>query len=134
MKPKVNALLDKLVATYLSRGVQPSDICDLLFEKDYVDYKIEKSTDTVIMTVSFIEIDCESTSKQTMKYTYDLERNLQTIEQKSGRSPFRVQWSRKEVLRELLMELKRLGCDIQDIKGMPQDLIENYLKAYSTAA
>ncbi|TMP80577.1 hypothetical protein CWB73_11130 [Pseudoalteromonas phenolica] len=134
MTYKIEKLLNKLTATYLSKGVQPSDICDLLFEKDYVDFTLEKTNDAIVMSVSFVEVDDESFVKQTMRYTYDIERNLQLIEQKSGRSRFKVQWSRHTALQEIITELKEQGCSLASFKEFSCDSYDELESLYLKAA
>ncbi|MDC5849021.1 hypothetical protein OPW32_07300 [Vibrio europaeus] len=103
---KTQIMLDKLLATYLSKGVQPSDIADTMFEEHYIDLDIKKTSTSLVMTYSFEEPDDEDQlTLITMKYTYNKSMYLQEISQKVGKGRYKVQWDRSDDLRTIVNEI-----------------------------
>ena len=86
-----------LLALRLSKGIQPSEMADAIFESDYEEINIEKAGGHVCMEVSFYDED----AKHTMRYTYDQDRYILMVEQKVGGKDFCVQWDRSEVVNKL---------------------------------
>ena len=106
LSKQIESLVDKLTATYLAKGVQPSDIADTLFEENYVDMKITKAQNRLVMTFTFEEVDEEGTQTlNSMRYTYSSKKQLLRVEQKVGKSRYRVQWDRDEDLQNTLSQL-----------------------------
>lgn len=106
MKIKINnnikKLIDKLVATHLIRGVQPSEIADAVFEQNYNSVELSKKKDgTIQMLVAFID---EGVINK-MRYTYSQDKYLMRIEQKVGKGLFKEQWDRENMVNEMLDEL-----------------------------
>ncbi|MCL1124219.1 hypothetical protein [Shewanella surugensis] len=135
MRKNINELKAKLVATYLSKGVQPSDLSDALFEKGYVDSSIKRTDDSVLVTLSFIDdFDTIKKAKHTMRYTYDLNRYLQKIEQKIKGRSFKVQFCREEAINSILRDLLAAGCSLSALESLPPELKGRYQQYFVSAA
>jgi len=124
---KVKVLTDKLIATYLAVGVQPSDIADTVFEDNYIDMSISKKNKQLIMTFTFEEFDEEGQQiLNSMRYTYSEAKQLNRVEQKVGKGRFKVQWDRYDDLMSILSELLSLvpsqAARESLIETLPQDL------------
>ncbi len=131
LSKKAKALTDKLIATYLSQGIRPSDIADTIFEDNYLDLNISKKNKQLIMTFTFEEFDdVDQKILNNMRYTYDEQQLLVRVEQKIGRGRYTVQWDRHEDLTNILKELLSLvpaGASRERvISTLPQ-----YLRAYT---
>ncbi|ENM5839202.1 hypothetical protein NTE16_003412, partial [Vibrio mimicus] len=131
LSKKAKALTDKLIATYLSQGIRPSDIADTIFEDNYLDLNISKKNKQLIMTFTFEEFDdVDQKILNSMRYTYDEQQLLVRVEQKIGRGRYTVQWDRHEDLTNILKELLSLvpaGASRERvISTLPQ-----YLRAYT---
>ncbi|MCD6678676.1 hypothetical protein FLL77_00630 [Vibrio cholerae] len=131
LSKKAKALTDKLIATYLSQGIRPSDIADTIFEDNYLDLNISKKNKQLIMTFTFEEFDdVDQQILNSMRYTYDEQQLLVRVEQKIGRGRYTVQWDRHEDLTNILKELLSLvpaGASRERvISTLPQ-----YLRAYT---
>lgn len=100
----INNLTDKLASFYLFKGIQPSEIADAIFEKQYSSVKLDRTKNEIILIASFIETDeySQIEHKHQMKYIYSTNKFLQSIEQKIGSKGFQVQWSRQEEIDLLL--------------------------------
>lgn len=130
---KIKELLDKILTTHLTRGVQPSEIADAVFEKNYSDVQVTKTNETVCMTVSFLEEGDIEPIPHKMRYTYTPDKYLIRIEQKVNRKSFKVQWDREEamcsMIDELSADMNRLNSK-EDIKSFMNSLPDNlYPKA-----
>lgn len=124
---KAQIILDKLLATYLSKGVQPSDIADTMFEEHYIDLDIKKTSTSLVMTYSFEEPDdSDQSTRISMKYTYNKSMYLQEISQKIGKGRYKVQWNRSNDLRVTANELVLAvsGDDQLDkvVQSLPSDV------------
>ncbi|MEZ8319601.1 hypothetical protein [Vibrio splendidus] len=103
---KAQILLDKLLATSLSKGVQPHELAESVFDNDYLDFQVSKNEESLVVVFSFQEQDCsDKTVLHKMRYTYSLDKELQLVEQKVGRSNFTIQWSRENTLSTILEQL-----------------------------
>lgn len=101
----INGLLDKLVALQTTPGVQPSDIADAVFEDAYTKVDVVKNSNSIVMTVIFID-DCHGELNEIrMRYTYSFDKNLCRVEEKIGKGAYKVQWDRYENVKELLQQL-----------------------------
>ncbi|MBY8039765.1 hypothetical protein KW477_17470 [Vibrio fluvialis] len=124
---KIKSLLDKLIATNLSKGVQPSDIADTMFEEHYVDLSIKKDLDVLIMTYSFKELNEDNQCMIiSMRYTYSRDMFLQTVEQKVSNGRYKIQWDRasdlKAITDELKLAAKAEGKLDQVLKNLPTEV------------
>ncbi len=105
---KIRRLIDKIVALYLNQGVQPSEIADAVFEKEYSDIQISKKDDLIVMVVTFVEDDEDLESiVNKFRYTYSLDKCLLKIEQKIGNRSYRIQWDREDVINSIVRDLER---------------------------
>ncbi|WP_210442301.1 hypothetical protein [Vibrio crassostreae] len=127
LSKKVKVLTDKLIATYLAIGVQPSDIADTVFEDNYIEMSLSKKNKQLIMTFTFEEFDEEGKQiLNSMRYTYSEAKQLNRVEQKVGKGRFKVQWDRYDDLMSTLSELLSLvpskAARESLIETLPQDL------------
>jgi len=111
---KIKQKLEQLVSLHLMKGLQPSEIADAIFEKDYSDIKMSKVLDNVHLIASFREeLDGEIVQHK-MRYTYEQNKKLILVEQKVGNKAYREQWSREEkitsIISTLSKQLKELNC------------------------
>lgn len=110
----ISQLIDKLASFYLYKGIQPSEIADAIFEKQYSSVKLDRTENEIILIASFTEFDESNQTeyKHQVKYVYTNNRYLQVIEQKIGNKGFKVQWSRQEEIDKLLNEF---SCLVQPV-------------------
>jgi hypothetical protein len=106
----ISQITDKLASFYLSKGLQPSEIADAIFEKQYSSIKLDRTESEIILIASFTEFDESNQTeyKHQMKYVYSNNKYLQVVEQKVGNKGFKVQWSRQEEIDRLLNEFASL--------------------------
>ncbi|MDX1539588.1 hypothetical protein [Arsukibacterium sp.] len=102
----VNQLIDKLASLYLFKGIQPSEIADTIFEKNYSSLAIEKTVDGIVLIACFSEVDEDTHAiyKHQLKYVYSADKTLQVVEQRVGNKAAKIQWSRKAELDRLIDE------------------------------
>ncbi|MCL8300874.1 hypothetical protein [Pseudomonas mosselii] len=105
----IKILVDELSTLHVTRGVQPSELIDNLFEEDYVESSARKTSQGLVFELTFLEADEDgSSSKVTMRYTYDLNRHLVLVEQKVAAKRFAIQWDRTLAVQERLAKLEAL--------------------------
>lgn len=125
----VKMLVDELSTLHVTRGVQPSELIDNIFEEDYVESSARKTPLGLVFELTFLEADDDgSSSKVTMRYTYDLKRHLVLVEQKVAAKRFAIQWDRTRAVQERLAKLEALLSDrlpqnsvAAILSTMPQD-------------
>ncbi|RMT66828.1 hypothetical protein ALP29_00105 [Pseudomonas syringae pv. avii] len=119
----IKTLVDELATLHVTRGVQPSELVDNLFEDDYVESSARKTYHGMVFELTFLESDEEgSPSKVTMRYTYDRSRHLVLVEQKVAAKRFSTQWDRARAVQERIGKLQALLSD-----QLPQDKVEMIL-------
>ncbi|MDH0745258.1 hypothetical protein N5D61_02730 [Pseudomonas sp. GD03842] len=97
MKEGVNIAVNALMALYVTKGVQPSELIDNIFDDEYRTVSSKRNSDqTVTFTLSYIDQGAESIQTVESRYTYDADRILLLVEQKVGAGRYSTQWSRKE--------------------------------------
>jgi len=94
MKNIMDEAIQGLLNLHLTKGVQPSDLSNNLFDQEYVDFNIKKKNGALILDLSYMEETDELPQKISMRYTYNSDRYLVLIEQKIGTRKFNVQWCR----------------------------------------
>ena len=105
----IKTLVDELSTLHVTRGVQPSDLIDNLFEDDYVESSARKTSRGLVFNLTFFEADdYGSLSKVSMRYTYDSNRHLVLVEQKVAAKRFNIQWDRAQAVQERLGKLEVL--------------------------
>jgi hypothetical protein len=131
----MNVSLDKavqgLLDLHLTRGVQPSDLADNLFDVEYTDYSLKKRGAVLILELSYQEDFEELSQKICMRYTYSMERYLVRIEQRIGASKFSIQWCRSAAIAKAVADVTQClsiaGLSAKAISKvldtLPQDLI-----------
>lgn len=108
----IKSLVDELTTLHVTRGVQPSELIDNLFEDEYVESSARKNSDGLIFELTFTEsVEEEAPSKVTMRYTYDRNRHLVLVEQKVAAKRFSVQWDRARAVQERIEKLEVLLSD-----------------------
>ena len=101
----VKKTLDQLVSLHLMKGLQPSEIADAIFDQEYSDIKIEKTSDKILLIASFVEENDGDVTHHKMRYSYNSQRKLFLIEQKLGKSSYKIQWDREHEISKLLTTL-----------------------------
>ncbi|SFX87394.1 hypothetical protein SAMN03159390_02881 [Pseudomonas sp. NFACC49-2] len=127
----IKMLVDELSILHVTRGVQPNELIDNLFEDDYVESSARKTSQGLVFELTFQEADDDgSSSKVTMRYTYDRGRHLVLVEQKVAAKRFNVQWDRTRAVQERLGKLEALLADqlpresiATILSTMPQDYL-----------
>lgn len=115
----IKSLVDELMTLHVTRGVQPSDLVDNLFEDAYVESAARKTSTGMIFEITFLESDEDvSSNKVTMRYTYDRNRHLVLVEQKISAKKFSIQWDRAQAVLERLGQLEALLAE-----KLPQDKV-----------
>lgn len=105
----IKSLVDELTTLHISRGVQPSDLIDNLFEDAYVESAARKLSGGTVFEITFLESDeDERPAKVTMRYTYDNNRYLVLIEQKVAAKKYATQWDRGASVRQRVEELEAM--------------------------
>jgi len=105
----IKTLVDELTTLHVTRGVQPSELVDNIFEEDYVESSARKTSAGLIFELTFTEsVEEESPSKVTMRYTYDHNRHLVLVEQNVAAKRFSVQWDRARAVQERIEKLEVL--------------------------
>lgn len=106
---EINKIVEKIVNLNIFSGIQPSEVADAIFLEQYQDISLSKTSSSVIMVVKFIEFDDISTEESVhkMRYVYDLNKNLQKIEQSVNGGRFKVQWSLQNENEKLIKQFKR---------------------------
>ncbi|MEB5930114.1 hypothetical protein [Acinetobacter schindleri] len=123
---ETNRLIDKLMALYLTKGVQPSELADAIFEESYVNMISQKTNGLIEVTLSFHE-KCEETFKyhvHSMKYVYNLDCFLIQIEESIDSNNFKLVWSRDSSAQIIIRDIQNRLLDI----GYTKDAIEIILK------
>lgn len=127
----IKMLVDELSILHVTRGVQPSELIDNLFEDDYVESSARKTSQGIVFELTFRETDDNgSSSKVTMRYTYELNRHLVLVEQKVAAKRFSIQWDRAQAVQERLDRLEALLAErlsqekiAKILSTMPQDYL-----------
>ena len=127
----IKLLVDELSTLHVTRGVQPSELIDNLFEDDYIESSARKTSQGLVFELTFQEVDDDgSPSRVTMRYTYDLSRHLVLVEQKVAAKRFSIQWDRARAVQERLGKLDALLAErlpqervAAILSTMPQDYL-----------
>lgn len=127
----IKLLVDELSTLHVTRGVQPSELIDNLFEDDYIESSARKTSQGLVFELTFQEADDDGApSKVTMRYTYDLSRHLVLVEQKVAAKRFSIQWDRARAVQERLGKLDALLAErlpqervAAILSTMPQDYL-----------
>lgn len=105
----IKSLVDELTTLHITRGVQPSDLVENMFEDCYLESTSRKTADGVVLEITFQEQDeDERPNNVTMRYTYDKDRYLVLIEQKIATKRFSVQWDRASCIQRKIKKLESL--------------------------
>jgi len=119
----IKMLVDELSTLHVTRGVQPSELIDNLFEEDYLESSARKTALGLVFELTFQEEDDEGApSKVSMRYTYSNNRHLVRIEQKVGAKRFCIQWDRVQAVQERLDKLEALL-----VEQLPREMISEIL-------
>lgn len=102
----ITKLVDKIIALKLTKGIQPSELADSIFEKEYSEISFKKNDIFYEAIVKFQDIVGSEVSNITMKYIYDNDKYLLRIEEKINNKRYTVAWSRENIMRSLCNKLK----------------------------
>lgn len=127
----IKTLVDELTTLHVTRGVQPSELVDNLFEDEYVESSARKTKAGLVFELTFMEtVEEEAPVKVTMRYTYDHKRHLVLVEQKVAAKRFNVQWDRARAVQERIEKLEVLLSSkfpqaqvAQILATMPEDYL-----------
>lgn len=126
-KTKNLEIIDKIVAFCLMKGVQPEDLVTAIFEKEYISIETLKQNDEIYVVVSYKEEMDNGINVNiiSMRYTYNLDSQLQRIEQKINGMKYKIQWDRCTKLKELIMSacFQTGSCD--DVSEILNKLLPN---------
>jgi hypothetical protein len=124
----IKQTLEQLVSIHLIKGIQPSEIADAIFEKSYSDIKMSKTINEVHLIASFKDDLDEECVLHKMRYIYDQDKKLLSVEQKVGGKPYRVQWNRNDkiskIISTLSTQLESLNCPSsvhEFLKSIPEE-------------
>lgn len=128
----IKVLVDELTTLHITRGVQPGDLADNIFEDAYVTSSACKTPTGVQFEMAFQEVDeDDQVSQVVMRYTYDQSRYLLLVEQKVAGRRFVVQWDRTACIKGKVEQLERLlsaqlpGEQVSSILAtMPSDFLK----------
>ncbi|HHS7807701.1 MULTISPECIES: hypothetical protein [Pseudomonas] len=119
----IKLLVDELTTLHVTRGVQPSELIDNIFEDDYVESASRKTQSGIVFEITFMETDDDGrASKVTMRYTYDQRRYLVLVEQKVAAKKFSVQWDRSVAIHDRVTKL-----ETSLYEKLPQDQVQEIL-------
>ena len=119
----IKTLVDELTTLHVTRGVQPSELVENMFEDAYVESTARKTSQSMVFDITFLESDEEGqSSKITMRYPYDRDRYLTLVEQKISARKFSIQWDRALAVQE---RIEKLGT-LLAVK-LPQDEVASIL-------
>lgn len=105
----IQTLVDELTTLHITRGVQPGDLADNIFEDSYVTSSSRKTPTGAQFEMTFQEVDeDDQVSQVTMRYTYDQARYLLLVEQKISGKRFVVQWDRAACIKGKVDQLEGL--------------------------
>lgn len=105
----IKTLVNELTTLHVTRGIQPSDLIDNVFDDVYVESSFRKKPEGMIFEITFLEVnEDEPPTKVTMRYTYDLNRHLMLVEQKVAAKKFITQWDRTSSIQERIEKLEAL--------------------------
>lgn len=105
----IKTLVDELTTLHITRGVQPGDLADNVFEDSYVTSSSCKTPTGAQFEMTFQEVDEDhQVSQVTMRYTYDQSRYLLLVEQRVSGKRFVVQWDRAVCIKEKVDQLEVL--------------------------
>lgn len=105
----IKTIVDDLVTLHITKGVQPADLADNIFEDSYLESSSYKTATGAVFEIAFQEVDEDnSPNKITMRYTYDHNRYLLLVEQKVANTRFKIQWDRAVCVQEKLGRLESL--------------------------
>ena len=129
MKTLLENLVNKLIATSITRGVQPSDLADAIFEDPYTHMDIKKNSSNIIVVLTYVDCgelgDLKTTHR--MRYTYNSDRYLILIEQSINKSKYGINWDRKATIDSLFNEINSLVNTQEDknylLSKLPCELI-----------
>lgn len=138
---EIKTILDQLVEIKMSKGVQPSDLAQAIFDKEYTETKVVKSASDVVLSLKYIDKTEDSTQEINMRYHYSLDGYLQEIYESIAQRPMALQWSRteryKELTNSIVFQLTTEG-EIETvssfIKSLPEDIRSIILDEKSNVA
>lgn len=139
----IQRLTDKIASIYVFDGIQPSEIADAIFDKEYSSIKIDKTNHEVILIASFTEEDPDFQTSQShsFKYIYNKNKKLQSIYQKIGNGRYKQQWSRSEELNSLIELFVSKSSNLlsrnqidQILSTLPSDLTQKMYRSLKLVA
>ena len=102
---EIKQKIDRLINLFLIKGVQPSDFADNIFFDTYESIKVSKKEEHIVLEIFYLDIVETGTIKIKLRYVYDNEKNLLSIEEKVSTKKFKKIWDRQNRKNELVAEL-----------------------------
>ena len=128
----IEVLINKITATYLTKGVQPSELAEAIFINNYHSINMVNDGSYISLLVSFSEFDGLEKTIHCMRYTYDSDQYLIRVDQKVNKGKFRTQWDREQNLKSLISDLTFRLSSLNELDGvlklietLPHNLREN---------
>lgn len=87
-----------------SKGVQPSDLAEAIFDDDYKSINVVRGDNDIQVVVTFLDNEYSGIVNK-IKYHYNLKKVLQKIDQKIGAGKYKEQWSRAKTVDVRVREL-----------------------------
>lgn len=106
--PELERIINKLIGIYLTKGVQPSELADAIFEESYLYMTSIKNENFIEFIISYTE-KCDVTNKdhiRNIKYIYNHDQFVMKIEEAVDSKKFRTIWDRSKVIHSLVEEIK----------------------------
>lgn len=134
-KEIVRYKLDKLITIMLTKGVQPKELTDNIFNNAYSEITFFKNDDRITGLVKFID----SNESIIMKYTYNRQGVLLRVEEESRLNKL-VLWDREtreeELVRDIvdLMQVYYPGEVTNFINTLPKEVGRKIRDSYSNIA
>lgn len=104
IKDVVKYKLDRLISILLTNGVQPSDIADNIFLKDYTQISYRKCDDKIIGEITIKEIEGAKESSFLLRYVYSKDKQIERIEEEKQGNII-IQWDRNEIITNLINDI-----------------------------
>ena len=124
---EVFRLLCRLYSAHQTKGIQPSELSDAIFDKPYLGFEASKQGDRIQYDIHFLDDDEDGLPpiKHTMRYIYDLEGYLLRVDQQVGSNGYTVQWERGARIKEILVSLASFGHKIvaDDVLNLPRNQV-----------
>lgn len=108
---KIKDIIERIIAFCMVKGVQPEELVTAIFDSEYDCIETIKINGLVHLVITYKESCENSYSVVKMRYIYDNEKRLLSVDQKINSSSYKNQWDRESKLNSLINELE---CFVSD--------------------